>query len=65
MDLTIEVKVLKSEKDEFGAFFVTITGSCEGEPYQWPLDGTFTDESWAEVEQQRIAEFKRQVETQF
>jgi hypothetical protein len=60
----INVKVVKSEKDEFDNFLVDIHGVCNGEPFTWPC-GLHTDESWAAVERQRIGEFKRQVKTQF
>ncbi len=61
----ITVKINKSEKDEDEKFTVMITGSCEGEPYDWSLPDLYTDEEWAAVERYKIAEYKRMVLTQF
>jgi len=62
----ITAKVSKSTPDEFGNFLVTISGSYEGESFNWPLPGLYTASTWTEeVEKQKIFEFKRQVLTQF
>ena len=60
----ITAAVSKSEPDEDGNFNVTIRGHAEGEQYDWPL-GTYTEETWALEEQQRLHEFKKKVMTQF
>jgi hypothetical protein len=62
----ITAKVSKSTPDGFGNFLVTISGSLDGELFNWPLPGFYTASTWTEeVEKQKIFEFKRQVLTQF
>lgn len=62
----ITAKVSKSTPDEFGNFYVSIFGSCEGEPFNWPLPDLYTNSTWTEeLEKQKLYEFRRQVLTQF
>lgn len=61
----ITAKVTKTEPDVNGNFNVTISGYAEGEPYDWTLPDTYTEEEWAAVQAQKLYEFRKLVQTQF
>lgn len=62
----ISARISKSAPDQFGNFYVSISGVAEGEQFDWTPDTLYTDATWtAEEQANKIRQFKDQVETQF
>lgn len=66
----MDITILKHQHDQDGTFLVSLTTVFNGERYDHPQPGAmtsmgiFTEETWKEVEAERVAEFKEFVMSQ-